>query len=71
MEDTRQFIERRLKALIPEILGIVEVALPFKSGEVSEVRFKVVRKKILDGINNAKRDILGHLKEKDDGRKEI
>jgi len=64
-----EFIEKRFKALIPNILGIIEIAFPYSAKTEGEMRFKMVRKKILDAINDAKRDIIGALRRGNEGKK--
>jgi len=68
--EINDFIEKRLKALIPSILSVIEIAFLYSKNN-NGTRFKIVRKKVLDAINDAKRDILKFLEEKGYERKKV
>ena len=68
--EINDFIEKRLKALIPNILSVIEIAFLYSKNN-NGTRFKIVRKKVLDAINDAKRDILKFLEEKGYERKKV
>jgi len=62
------FLEKEFKVLARQIMDVIEIAF-LQERQKDEAKFKLVRKKILDAVNDTRRHLVKQIKgEADEGK---